>query len=240
SAKAAIRGIGYAGALTHIQFQTITSGGVVTPRMHINSDGKIGVGTTNPQALLDVSGTLRSKIINVYGTQGYAQIDSAGAVLKDGYPLLFNSGSAKAAIRGIGYAGALTHIQFQTITSGGVVTPRMHINSDGKIGIGTTNPQTLLDVRGTIQANDIKVVVAQGADFVFDAGYKLRSLSEVEAFVKENKRLPEIQAEKDMQQNGVSVNDLQIKLLQKVEELTLYVIQQNKRIEELEQALEKK
>jgi hypothetical protein len=157
--------------------------------------------------------------------------------------LVFNTPdrNSLSIIRGQNMGYGKTNLQFLTSPQSNVSNPqvRMYINPDGKIGIGTENPQASLDVRGAIQANDIKVVVAQGADFVFAPDYKLPALSEVESFVKENKHLPEIQSEKDMQQNGVNLNELQIKLLQKVEELTLYVIQQNKRIEELEQALEK-
>lgn len=103
----------------------------------------------------------------------------------------------------------------------------------GNVGIGTDNPQSMLDVRGKIIADEVEIKVNKGADFVFSPDYNLKPLSEVEAFVKKNKHLPEIPSEKNMQEEGVNVNELQIKLLQKIEELTLYVIEQNKQIESL-------
>ena len=85
-----------------------------------------------------------------------------------------------------------------------------------------------LNVAGTINAREVKIEINAGADFVFSSDYQLRSLSEVETFVKENRHLPEIPSEKQMVENGLNVNEMQIKLLQKIEELTLYVIEQNK------------
>jgi len=101
----------------------------------------------------------------------------------------------------------------------------------GYIGVGTLFPQSELDVRGKIIANEveIKVLPKGGADFVFKPEYNLRPLLEVEAFVKENQHLPDIPSEKEMIENGLNINDMQIKLLQKVEELTLYVIEQEKK-----------
>ncbi len=96
----------------------------------------------------------------------------------------------------------------------------------------------MLTVAGNIKAREVKIEVNAGADFVFQPEYNLKSLSEVEQFVKTNRHLPEIPSEKQMQEEGLSVNDFQIGLLQKIEELTLYTIQQNKRIEELEKKLE--
>ena len=76
-----------------------------------------------------------------------------------------------------------------------------------------------------------------GADFVFDANYQLRPLQEVYSYVQEHGHLPEIQPALDMQQNGVNMSEFQMQLLQKIEELTLYIIQQDKRIEELESVI---
>ena len=112
------------------------------------------------------------------------------------------------------------------------------LSVNGNVGIGTTNnPQYKLDVAGTIRAKEIKVELNVGADFVFEPDYKLRNLSEVEAFINANKHLPEIESEKEMQENGLNITEFQIKLLQKVEELTLYAIQQEKRLEEQEKLI---
>ena len=76
---------------------------------------------------------------------------------------------------------------------------------------------------------------ASGADFVFDKSYQLRSLDDVNSYIQQHQHLPEIPSAKQMQEEGMSVDQMVIKLLQKVEELTLYTIQQEERIKELEQ-----
>ena len=99
------------------------------------------------------------------------------------------------------------------------------------------NPNCKLDVAGTIRANEI-IVNTTGADFVFAEDYQLRPLSEVKSFIQKNKHLPEIKSAQEMQENGVSVSELQTKLLQKIEELTLYILQQEQQIQELRQEVE--
>ena len=92
-------------------------------------------------------------------------------------------------------------------------------------------------LRGVIRANEILVNTVSGADYVFDKSYDLRPLSEVQSYIHQNKHLPEIPSAAEMQENGVNMNELQMQLLQKVEELTLYIIQQEQRIQELENQL---
>ncbi|NDV69239.1 hypothetical protein [Dysgonomonas sp. 25] len=101
------------------------------------------------------------------------------------------------------------------------------------VGIKTSTPNYTLDVNGTIHAKEVKIDNNGWADFVFDKGYKLPTLAEVEAHIQEHKRLPEIPSEAEVKENGVDVGEMQVKLLQKVEELTLYVIQQQKELEEV-------
>jgi len=109
--------------------------------------------------------------------------------------------------------------------------------SAGNVGIGTDNPQQTLDVDGTIRAEEIIVETVGGADYVFANDYLLRSLSEVEAFIQEHRHLPGISSENDMVNNGIDLKELNLKLLEKVEELTLYAIELHKDIAELKKQI---
>lgn len=85
---------------------------------------------------------------------------------------------------------------------------------------------------GKFEAKEIKVTLTPTADFVFEEVYNLPSLESVEKFVRENKHLPEIASGREMTENGVNVGKFQIQLLQKIEELTLYTIEQEKMLNE--------
>ena len=105
------------------------------------------------------------------------------------------------------------------------------------MGIGTTNPQYLLAVKGTIGAQDVIVTNSGWSDYVFQPGYRLRPLSEVGAYIQANHHLPDIPSEAEVKEKGVSVGDMQSKLLAKVEELTLHMIQQEKENRELRERI---
>jgi hypothetical protein len=112
------------------------------------------------------------------------------------------------------------------------------ITIQGNVGIGTSTPQNTLDVNGTIRAKEVKVE-SGWADFVFKPDYQLKPLAEVEQFISTNGHLPEIPTTKEVEQNGVNLGEMNAKLLQKVEELTLYLIEQKKIIEKQQQQITK-
>ncbi len=89
------------------------------------------------------------------------------------------------------------------------------------VGIGTNNPKKLLDVAGTIHAQNIEVDLTGWSDFVFDTDYKLPSLKEVEAHIQKYRHLPNIPSEAEVKEEGINIGEMQAKLLQKTEELTL-------------------
>lgn len=104
----------------------------------------------------------------------------------------------------------------------------------GKIGIGTTAPQYPLAVNGTIGAKEVVVTNTGWADYVFKPGYRLMPLPGIARYIREHGRLPDVPSESDVTRNGVSIGDLQAKLLAKIEELTLHMIQADERNVRLE------
>lgn len=110
----------------------------------------------------------------------------------------------------------------------------LYIDVTGNVGIGTLNPGSFkLAVQGKIGAHEVIVTTERWADFVFDDTYDLTSLAELKAFIKTNKHLPEIPTAEEVGKKGVSVGEMNAKLLQKIEELTLYTLQQQEVIEAL-------
>lgn len=89
-------------------------------------------------------------------------------------------------------------------------------------------------MKGTVRAEEILVETVTGADHVFDVDYNLWDLEKLAAYIHENKHLPGIASEQEMIEHGVQVNRFQIQLLEKIEELTVHTINQQRKIEELE------
>ncbi len=230
------------------------------------NSGKVGIGIDDPKEKLHIAGAVRGTgtagQLMIRTDSGYVYVGPTTKTTMNfntnlsryvfDKPIFNSSGTFSAnnsnltlqtnfsprltILRNNGYVGIGTSNPTYRLDVNGTMRASQVIATT-KVGIGTTAPSYMLDVNGTIRANEI-LVNSGSADFVFADDYNLRSLSEVHQFIQEHKHLPEIQSAEQMEKNGVSVNELQIQLLQKIEELTLYLIQQEQTIQDLQQQVE--
>ena len=140
-----------------------------------------------------------------------------------------------------GYGGVASQLELVNFLNGPMVLftnglSRMTILGNGNVGIGTSNPTKLLSVNGTIQAKEV-LVNTGWSDYVFNPDYHLRQLSDVAAFIKENHHLPEIPSAAEVREKGVNLGEMQSKLLAKIEELTLHMIQADEQNRDLRERL---
>lgn len=117
---------------------------------------------------------------------------------------------------------------------------RMVINENGNVGIGTSNPGSRLSVNGDILAKKVRVTLnaSDWPDYVLRHDYDLPALDSVEYYIKQHGHLPAVPSASAIGEKGLELAEMQKIQMQKIEELTLYIIQQNKRIAELEKRLE--
>ena len=113
---------------------------------------------------------------------------------------------------------------------------RFLISSSGNVGIGVNAPANKLEVCGTVKATQFNVA-SNWCDFVFESDYELKPLSEINSFIQNHKHLPGIPSAKEIEVNGVDLGTMITSHMQKIEELTLYIIKQEKKILELETRL---
>lgn len=197
-------------------------------------------------------------VSGAFSTSGYQDFmgTKVTAILGDDYNEYTCFGSARGGmIRGSnegylilsgnpnGYGNRNVYINRYTSNGDVIMTA-----GSGQVGIGVDNPQYKLDVAGVVHADELitdgtirasKIIVqdVNGADFVFDENYNLRSLCDLQEYIKVNQHLPEIPSAQEMKEQGVDMSTLQIQLLQKIEELTLYILQQERTIQELKQEI---
>ncbi len=168
--------------------------------------------------------TGETKLVNPNGRTLLIERDNADSWLTfhdpNDYWYSFGIDRSNGGMLSLNYGGDLTSTHFV-------------MDNNGNIGLGTANPLGWrLAVNGNIRAKEVKVETSW-ADFVFEKGYALPSLEEVEAHIKEKGHLKDIPSAAEVSENGIQLGEMNSKLLQKIEELTLYLIQQNKTIEEL-------
>jgi hypothetical protein len=216
---------------------TSNTGGEPAVRMHINQDGNVGIGTTAPGHHLQIATTAAGNTnFLFFQNTGIPNSQLYLGNVPDNY-VIPNQRSANLLESYTDlHIGATNsgNIYFETARGGGDAPIRMTVLNNGNVGIGTAvTGGNKLAVEGTVAARRVKVTQnAAWADYVFNDNYQLPLLNDLATYIATHKHLPGIPDAAEIARDGQDLGEMNRKLLEKVEELTLYIIQQNKRNDE--------
>lgn len=200
----------------------------LAPRFVISGQGNVGIGTGKDtiKSLLQIGDGLAGghRPWMVRGTQVAWDSDNVFLGLKD------QGGDRKDSVLAWG-DNADDAFRFIFVASGGSADGQeiMRLQPSGRVGIGTANPQATLDVNGDIKVKDWTLSVP---DYVFEENYDLRGLDNLREYIDTHKHLPEMPTAQQVSEDGVNLGEFCMSLLKKVEELSLYVLQQHEVIQE--------
>ncbi|TKC56601.1 hypothetical protein FBD94_23090 [Pedobacter hiemivivus] len=183
-------------------------------------NGNIGIGTMSPSTTLHINGitSIRSSI----PTDGFLSINPGGPTTQ-GYINWWKPGSSRIAY--LGYNDGVGYDNLGLTLEGG-----NFIINGGNVAIGTNDTRGYkFAVNGNIRAKEIKIEVNNWPDYVYTKSYPLPSLQETEKHIKEKGHLPGIPSAEEVKANGIDLGEMNAKLLQKIEELTLHLIEMEKK-----------
>jgi len=174
------------------------------------SSGSVGIGTTTPNRKLQVNS------------------DNPGSGITDWIAGNFGGTSGNRVVIGLLYGVATIGTHNNSLSA----WDNLALNPDGgNVGIGTSFPAEKLSVNGNIRAKEVKVETANWPDYVFETGYKLPTLKETENYIRKNGHLPEIPTAIQAAKEGINIGEINAKLLKKIEELTLHLIEKDKELQ---------
>ncbi len=199
-----------------------------------NNSGYVGIGNSTPSNLLEVGKNMMGPQVIIHnfgggGGAGFTMIDDASTA-----NWKFKA-TAAGGFKIRDHANGLNVLVMEANAAANAI----YVKAGGNVGIGETNPSYKLSVNGNIGCKEVEVTLTGWSDFVFANDYKLRSLDEVESYIKENHHLPDVPSEKEVLKNGVNVGEMNSTLLRKIEELTLYMIELKKENEQMKAQIEK-
>lgn len=206
--------------------------------LFVTNGGRLGINTTGPQLPLHIvlPNNDTENGIRFHGTRNTTSGHAVRIeITAPNSPAASNKKNFQIINQNSSSSGGMNRLVFRSVTDAGAVASDniISLNHDGKIGIGTALPNHKLTVIGTVAACEV-IVENTWCDYVFDPEYDLKSLNEVEKFIKENKHLPGIPSEKTVIDKGLNLGDMQKMQMEKIEELTLYMIELNKKVVQLE------
>jgi len=195
--------------------------GYQNQKLSILGNGNVGIGTINPTAKLEVNGDIRNSI----GSGGTLTLFENNETRKN--MIVLGADDNGAYMSATYFTGGTDAISFRNSANEQVMT----IANNDNVGIGTTTPGAYkLAVKGKIHTQEVKVDMIGWSDFVFEKDYSLPTLEEVAQHIQEKGHLKDIPSAKEVAKNGIFLGEMDAKLLQKIEELTLYTLAQEEKI----------
>ncbi len=215
SSNYAVNPVIYDGVQNALPYQIVNGGTLTSKTVADKYVDSIGANVGDPVYATNFS---------VVGSSGLNQVDINND-LNSQYQFI-----AGGSASGSPFAGKLMIRYSNYLTN----AARLVIDSLGNVGIGTTSPQSLFSVEGTITAKQINVTQTGWSDFVFDSTYRLMPLNLVDQFIQNKRHLPDIPSAAALAKSGLDVGTMQKLHMQKIEELTLYAIEADRKIRQLD------
>lgn len=197
------------------------------PTFNITATGNIGIGYAIPENILEVRGN-SSITAGGHDVASFKNAAGSAGVLSGWY-------ANGTAVTG-GWSHSITNLPYYLGTSS--KPQAITILNNGNVGIGTTIPDCPLTVNGTIHATEVNITMnVPLPDYVFEPNYNLISIGNLQTFIKKNGHLPDVPSAEEVKNGGLDMAKMQVVLLRKVEELTLYIIDQQKELTALKNQL---